>query len=74
MTRTSTAPPAPAPPKSMLHEERPFYSSEAVVVPGSGHDVQLHKNATQTNAAILQWVKDAVSWHVSASGPAGRAP
>ncbi|MET7854230.1 alpha/beta hydrolase [Streptomyces avermitilis] len=44
---------------------RPYYSDKgdlkATVVPDSGHDVQLHKSATQTNAAILQWVKDAVS-------------
>jgi pimeloyl-ACP methyl ester carboxylesterase len=52
-------------PKSMLANERPYYSDKAdlkaIVVPDSGHDVQLHKNATQTNAAILQWVKDAVN-------------
>ncbi|MEU9367185.1 alpha/beta hydrolase [Streptomyces avermitilis] len=52
-------------PKPMLANERPYYSDKgdlkAIVVPDSGHDVQLHKNATQTNAAVLQWVKDAVS-------------
>lgn len=52
-------------PESMLAHERPYYSDEAdlkaIVVPDSGHCVQLHKNAPETNAAILQWVKDAVS-------------
>jgi pimeloyl-ACP methyl ester carboxylesterase len=52
-------------PESMLANERPYYSHKgglrAIVVHDSGHDVQLHKNATRTNAAILQWVKGAVS-------------
>lgn len=52
-------------PESMLAHERPYYSDKAglkaVVVPDSGHDVQLHKNAPTTNAEILTWIKDAVS-------------
>ncbi|BCL32544.1 alpha/beta fold hydrolase [Streptomyces aurantiacus] len=52
-------------PESMLANERPYYSDKAglkaVVVPDSGHDVQLHKNAPDTNAKILTWIKDAVS-------------
>ncbi|WP_158228320.1 alpha/beta fold hydrolase [Pseudonocardia sp. MH-G8] len=50
--------------ESMLAHERPYYSDEvdlaAVVVPDSGHSVQLHKNAPETNAAILQWITTAV--------------
>ncbi|WP_158696096.1 alpha/beta fold hydrolase [Embleya scabrispora] len=52
-------------PESMLANERPYYSDkvdlEAIVVPDSGHDVQLHKDAPTTNAAILQWIKDVMS-------------
>jgi pimeloyl-ACP methyl ester carboxylesterase len=52
-------------PASMLAHERPYYSDEAdlnaIVVPDSGHAVQLHKNAPTTNTAILQWVKAVVS-------------
>ena len=50
--------------ESMLAHERPYYSDEAdlaaVVVPDSGHSAQLHKNAPETNAAILQWITTAV--------------
>lgn len=28
-----------------------------MVVPNSGHDIQLHKNAPPTSADILDWVK-----------------
>lgn len=51
-------------PASMLAKERPYHSDKAdlkaVVVPDSGHSVQLHKNAAGTDAAILKWIKDAV--------------
>jgi pimeloyl-ACP methyl ester carboxylesterase len=50
---------------SLLAHERPYYSDEAgletIVVPDSGHSAQLHENAPETNAAILQWVRTAVS-------------
>lgn len=70
-------------PKSMLANERTYYSNqaglEAIAVRDSGHDVQRHKNATQTNAAILQWVKDAgpdtyprLSRPADPAGPEGR--
>ncbi|MFC9465124.1 hypothetical protein [Streptomyces coelicoflavus] len=40
---------------------RPYYSDQAgltsIVVPDSGHDVQLHMNASETNTQILNWVK-----------------
>lgn len=46
--------------ESMLQYERPYYSPEAelgaIVVTDSGHSVQLHENAPQTNAAILEWL------------------
>jgi pimeloyl-ACP methyl ester carboxylesterase len=45
---------------SILQHERPHYSPEAVldavVVADSDHSVQLHENAPQTNAAILDWL------------------
>jgi pimeloyl-ACP methyl ester carboxylesterase len=48
-------------PAALLASEQPYYSRRAnlrvMVVPDSGHDVQLHKNAPQTDAAILKWVK-----------------
>lgn len=51
--------------ESMLANERPYYSDradlEAIVVPDSGHNVQLHENAPRTDAAILQWIKNAMS-------------
>lgn len=47
-------------PESILQHERPYYSPEAgldaIVVGDSGHSVQLHENAPQTNAAILEWL------------------
>ncbi|CAL9271670.1 hypothetical protein SUDANB5_00114 [Streptomyces sp. SudanB5_2050] len=47
--------------KTMLAGERPYYSDQAgltsIVVPNSGHNVQLHKNAPETNAQILNWIK-----------------
>ncbi|WP_242894748.1 alpha/beta fold hydrolase [Actinomadura litoris] len=51
-------------PATMLANERPYYSDKAnlrvIVVPHSGHNVQLHKNAPRTNAEILTWIKGAV--------------
>ncbi|MFE0415539.1 alpha/beta hydrolase [Streptomyces tendae] len=51
-------------PKTMLANERPYYSDQAdltsIVVPNSGHAVQLHKNAPRTNAQILHWIKAAL--------------
>ncbi|MFF4471394.1 alpha/beta hydrolase [Streptomyces sp. NPDC001599] len=51
-------------PRRMLANERPYYSDQAdltsIVVPNSGHDVQLHKNAPRTNARILHWIKAAL--------------
>lgn len=51
-------------PKTMLANERPYYSDEvhlkSIVVPNSGHDVQLHRNTSQTNAQILRWIKATV--------------
>ncbi|MEU5355455.1 alpha/beta hydrolase [Streptomyces sp. NPDC020947] len=48
-------------PKTMLANERPYYSDLAgltsIVVPNSGHNVQLHKNAPETNTQILNWIK-----------------
>ncbi|MGW4571605.1 alpha/beta fold hydrolase [Streptomyces tendae] len=48
-------------PKTMLANERPYYSDQAdltsIVVPNSGHNVQLHKNAPVTNTQILKWIK-----------------
>ncbi|WP_282089478.1 alpha/beta fold hydrolase [Streptomyces tendae] len=48
-------------PKTMLANERPYYSDQAgltsIVVPNSGHNVQLHKNAPETNTQILNWIK-----------------
>ena len=50
--------------ESMLAHEGPYYSEradlEAIVVPDSGHNVQLHESAPRTNAAILQWIRDAM--------------
>ncbi|MDT0612276.1 alpha/beta hydrolase [Streptomyces lancefieldiae] len=47
--------------KTMLASERPYYSDQAgltsIVVPNSGHNVQLHKNALETNTQILNWIK-----------------
>ncbi|MBU6535946.1 alpha/beta fold hydrolase [Streptomyces sp. NPDC057245] len=52
-------------PRTMLATERPYYSRQAdlkaIVVPDTGHAVQLHENAPRTNARILDWIKDAVS-------------
>jgi hypothetical protein len=46
--------------ESILQHERPYYSPEAgleaIVVADGGHSVQLHENAPQTNAAILDWL------------------
>lgn len=46
--------------ESILQHERAYYSPavrlDAIVVPDSGHNVQLHENAPQTNAAILRWL------------------
>ena len=46
--------------ESILQHEGPYYSREArleaIVVTDSGHNVQLHENAPQTNAAILHWL------------------
>lgn len=68
-------------PETMLANERPYYSDEAdlmsLVVPNSGHDVQLHKNASNTNAQILQWIKAALREGPVAARPAvspGRPP
>ncbi|WP_253873788.1 alpha/beta fold hydrolase [Promicromonospora umidemergens] len=51
-------------PQTMLADEGPYYSDQAgltsIVVPDSGHNVQLHKNAPQTNAQILRWIESAV--------------
>lgn len=51
-------------PETMLDHERPYYSERAgltsVVVPDSGHSVQLHKNAPATNARILNWISNAL--------------
>lgn len=48
----------------MPDDERPYYSDQAgltsIVVPDSGHSVQLHKNAPDTNARILGWVENAL--------------
>jgi pimeloyl-ACP methyl ester carboxylesterase len=48
-------------PAALLASEQPYYSRKAglhvIVVADSGHAVQLHKNAPQTDAAILHWVK-----------------
>lgn len=48
-------------PNTMLANERPYYSDQAdltsIVVPNSGHNVQLHKNAPETNTQILNWIK-----------------
>ncbi|MFE2463158.1 alpha/beta hydrolase [Streptomyces sp. NPDC059402] len=47
--------------RTMLAGERPYYSDQAgltsIVVPNSGHNVQLHRNAPETNAKILNWIK-----------------
>ena len=44
----------------ILLDERTRYSPEAgldaIVAADSGHSVQLHENAPQTNAAILDWL------------------
>ena len=41
--------------------EQPYYSRKAhvhvAVVAGSGHDIQLHKNARQTDTEILAWIR-----------------
>lgn len=46
--------------ESLLQHERPYYSPQArlqaIVVADSGHSVQLHGNAVQTNSAILDWL------------------
>lgn len=50
--------------ESLLQHEQPYYSPEArlaaIVVPDSGHSVQLHANASRTNASILEWLSVAV--------------
>lgn len=47
-------------PQALLTAERPYYRSETelhvVVAADSGHDLQLHHSAPQSDAATLQWI------------------
>ncbi|MFF7335043.1 alpha/beta fold hydrolase [Streptomyces sp. NPDC008150] len=58
--------PTPCTSSAVEKLEKPFYPKadlSVMVVPNSGHDIQLHKNAPQTDDEILNWIRSAAPSH-----------
>ncbi len=53
-------------PQAVQAREQPFSPKaelDVLIAPDGGHDIQVHKNAPQTDADILGWIKAAVRSH-----------
>ncbi|MFJ1901621.1 MULTISPECIES: alpha/beta hydrolase [unclassified Streptomyces] len=58
--------PTPCTPSAIEELEKPFYPKadlSVLITPNSGHDIQLHKNAPQTDSEILDWIKSSTPSH-----------
>ncbi|MEU2678315.1 alpha/beta hydrolase [Streptomyces sp. NPDC007107] len=56
----------PCTPSAIEKLEKPFYPKadlDVLIAPDNGHDIQLHKNAPQTDNEILNWIKSAAPSH-----------